>query len=127
MIQTNTYLNVIDNSGAKNVSCIKVSPGYKKRYATIGDIITVSVKNLRSKRRSTSKVKKGEVLKALVVRVNSKLTDFSGKTLKFFENSVVLLNNKNRLIGTRIFGILPKQFRYTKHFKIASLSAGLVF
>jgi len=84
MIQTNTYLNVIDNSGAKNVSCIKVAPGYKKRYASIGDIITVSVKNLRSKRRATSKVKKGEVLKALVVRTKSNLKDYSGKTLKFF-------------------------------------------
>lgn len=127
MIQSSTYLNVIDNSGAKNVYCIKVSPGYKKRYAYVGDIITVSVKNLRSKRRATSKVKKGEVLKALVVREKSQLKEYSGKTINFLENSVVLLNTKNRLIGTRIFGVLPKKFRYTKHFKIASLSAGLVF
>jgi len=111
----------------KNVSCIKVAPGYKKRYASIGDIITVSVKNLRSKRRATSKVKKGEVLKALVVRTKSNLKDYSGKTLKFFENSVVLLNNKNRLIGTRVFGVIPKIFRFTKHLKIASLSVGLIF
>lgn len=127
MIQTNTYLNVIDNSGAKNVSCIKVAPGYKKRYASIGDIITVSVKNLRSKRRATSKVKKGEVLKALIVRTKSNLKDYSGKTVNFFENSVVLLNNKNRLIGTRVFGVIPKIFRFTKHLKIASLSVGLIF
>ena len=127
MIQTNTYLNVIDNSGAKNVACIKVAPGYKKRYAAIGDIITVSVKNLRSKRRATSKVKKGEVLKALIVRTKSNLKDYSGKTLNFFENSVVLLNNKNRLIGTRVFGVIPKIFRFTKHLKIASLSVGLIF
>ena len=62
MIQNGTYLNVIDNSGAKNVCCIKVSSGYRNRYATIGDVIVVSVKNLRTKRRATSKVKKGEVL-----------------------------------------------------------------
>ena len=69
MIQNGTYLNVIDNSGAKKVYCIQVKGGYKKRYARIGDIITVSVKMLRTKRRATSKVKKGEVLKALIVNL----------------------------------------------------------
>jgi large subunit ribosomal protein L14 len=126
MIQNGTYLNVIDNSGAKVVYCIQVKGGYKKRYANIGDIITVSIKALRSKRRSTSKVKKGEVLKALVVRTKSGLTDYSNKSTKFFENSVILLNNNKRPIGTRIFGVLPKLFRYTKHLKIASLSSGLI-
>jgi large subunit ribosomal protein L14 len=84
MIQNGTYLNVIDNSGAKNVCCIKVSPGYRNRYASIGDVITVSVKNLRTKRRATSKVKKGEVLKALVVRTKAPVKDYSNKTLTFF-------------------------------------------
>ena len=64
MIQSGTYLNVVDNSGAKDICCIKVLPGYKRKYASVGDIIVVSVKSLRSKRRSTSKVKKGDVLKA---------------------------------------------------------------
>jgi|TARA_B110000967_G_scaffold188864_1_gene212067 large subunit ribosomal protein L14 len=126
MIQNGTYLNVIDNSGAKKVYCIQVKGGYKKRYARIGDIITVSVKMLRTKRRATSKVKKGEVLKALIVRTKCGLKDYSNKSISFFENSVILLNNNNRPIGTRIFGILPKFFRYTKHLKIASLSAGLI-
>ena len=126
MIQNGTYLNVIDNSGAKVVCCIKVKGGYKKRYARIGDILVVSIKNLRRKRKTTSKVKKGEVVKALVVRTKLGLKDYSNKYIKFFENSVILLNNNNRPICTRIFGVLPKFFRYTKHLKIASLSAGLI-
>ena len=96
MIQNGTYLNVIDNSGAKKVYCIQVKGGYKKRYARIGDIITVSVKMLRTKRRATSKVKKGEVLKALIVRTKCGLKDYSNKSISFFENSVILLNNNNR-------------------------------
>jgi len=124
---SNRYLfNVIDNSGARDVACIKVSSGYKRRYASIGDVVVVSIKRLRKKRRSASKVKKGEVSKALVVRTKSNNSDYSGKTLNFFENSVVLLNNQNRPIGTRIFGVLPKSFRYTKYLKIVSLSAGLI-
>ena len=78
MIQSGTYLNVVDNSGAKDVCCIKVSKGYRRRYAAIGDVITVSVKALRSKRKATSKVKKGDVVKALVVRTKTNQKDFSG-------------------------------------------------
>jgi len=126
MIQNGTYLNVIDNSGAKIVGCIQVKNGFKKRYASMGDIIVVSVKSLRNKRRITSKVKKGEVLKALIVRTKSSSKEYSNKSINFFENSVILLTNNNRPVGTRIFGVLPKFFRYTKHFKIASLSAGLI-
>ena len=126
MIQSGTYLNVIDNSGAKNVCCIKVMSGYRRRYANIGDLIVVSVKNLRTKRRSTSKIKKGEISKALVVRTKSKLNFFSGERLNFFENSVVLLNNQKKPIGSRIFGSLPKLFRYTKYLRLVSLSTGLV-
>ena len=126
MIQNGTYLNVIDNSGAKTVCCIQVKGGYKKRYANIGDTIIVSVKNLRRKRRSTSRVKKGDVLKALVVRTKCGLTDYSNKSIKFFKNYFILLNNNNRPFGTRIFGVLPKFFRYSKHLKIASLSSGLI-
>ena len=126
MIQNGTYLNVIDNSGAKIVGCIQVKNGFKKRYASMGDIIVVSVKSLRNKRRITSKVKKGEVLKALIVRTKSRIKESSNKSINFFENSVILLTNNNRPLGTRIFGVLPKFFRLTKHFKIASLSAGLI-
>lgn len=126
MIQKGTYLNVIDNSGAKLVGCIQVKKGFKKRYASIGDIVIVSIKALRNKRRSTSKVKKGEVVKALIVRTKVNINDYSKKSINFFENSVILLSNNNKPIGTRIFGVLPKFFRYTKHFKIVSLSAGLI-
>ena len=126
MIQSGTYLNVIDNSGAKDVCCIKVLPGYKRKYASIGDIIIVSVKSLRSKRRATSKVKKGDVMKALVVRTKVGHKDFSGKQLTFLENSAVLLNNQFKPLGTRVFGPVPKEFNYTKYLKVASLSAGSI-
>jgi large subunit ribosomal protein L14 len=126
MIQSGTYLNVIDNSGAKVASCIKVISGYRRRYAHIGDIITISIKSLRSKRRSVSKTKKGEVYKAVVVRTKTVKKSFCGDNLGFLENSAVLLNKQNKFIGTRIFGSVPKSFRYTKFLKIASLSLGLV-
>ena len=126
MIQSGTYLNVIDNSGAKDVCCIQVLAGYRRRYACAGDLIVVSVKNLRTKRRSSSKIKKGEVTRAIVVRTKSSLNHFSGESLNFFENSVVLLNNQNKPMGSRIFGSLPKLFRYTKHLRLVSLSSGLI-
>jgi large subunit ribosomal protein L14 len=126
MIQAGTYLNVIDNCGAKNVCCIKVLSGYRRRYANVGDLIIVSVKNLRTKRRSASKIKKGEVSKAVVVRTKSPIKNFSGESFNFFENSVVLLNNQKKPIGTRILGSLPKLFRYTKFLRLVSLSTGLV-
>ena len=128
MIQSGTVLNVIDNSGAKEVRCIKVLGGYRKRYAYIGDLIVVSVIALRTKRKISTKVKKGEVLKALLVRTKTPLKYFSGgECLHFFENSVVLLNNQHKPIGTRIFGSLPQKIRYTKHLRLASLSSGLIF
>ena len=102
MIQAGTYLNVIDNCGAKNVCCIKVLSGYRRRYANVGDLIVVSVKNLRTKRRSASKIKKGEVSKAVVVRTKSPIKNFSGESFNFFENTVVLLNNQKKPMGTRI-------------------------
>ena len=126
MIQAGTYLNVIDNCGAKNVCCIKVLSGYRRRYAKVGDLIVVSVKNLRTKRRSASKIKKGEVSKAIVVRTKSPIKNFSGESFNFFENSVVLLNNQKKPIGTRILGSLPKLLRYTKFLRLVSLSTGLV-
>jgi large subunit ribosomal protein L14 len=126
MIQVGTLLNVIDNSGARKASCIKVIPGYKRRYARIGDLIVVSIKSLRTKRKATSKTKKGEIYKALVVRTKPKQLTFSGESTAFLENSIILLNKQNKLIGTRIFGALPSSFRYTKFLRVVSLSAGLV-
>jgi large subunit ribosomal protein L14 len=120
MIQNGTYLNVIDNCGAKNVCCIKVSKGYRRRYAVIGDIITVSIKNIRKKRRSTSKIKKGDVIKALIVK-----TRFN-ESLAFNENGVVLITAQRKLLGTRIFGGIPQIFKYTKFLRLTSLCSGLI-
>jgi large subunit ribosomal protein L14 len=126
MIQKNSYLSVIDNSGAKKVACINIYLGYKKRYAHIGEVILVSVKSLRSKRRKTSKVKKGEVIKALILRTKINNSLYSGDTFTFFENSVLILNKKNKILGTRLFGVIPKLFRQTRFLKICSVSLGIV-
>ena len=127
MIQKGSKLNVIDNSGARFVCCIHVPRGYRRRYAFIGDSIIVSVKRLRNKRKLFSKVKKGEVIKALIVRTKNSLKSYSAENLGFKENSVVLFNKQNKLIGTRLFGIIPLTFRYTKYLKLVSLAAGLAY
>jgi len=127
MIQVGTYLNVQDNSGARSVLCIKVLKGYRSRYAFIGDLILVSIKKLRTKRRLLSKVKKGEILKALIIRTKKNFKTLKNGDYNFFtENSVVLINKQNKLIGTRIFGVLPRKLRYTKFFRMISLSAGVI-
>lgn len=126
MIQKGTLLNVIDNSGAKKVLCIHISSGYKHRYAGIGDSILVSVKSLRTKRKSTSKVKKGEVHKAIVLRVKNFYTSFYGDKFGFIENSVVLLNKQNKFFCTKVFGAIPKFFRFSKFLRLSSLSAGSI-
>lgn len=126
MIQTGTFLKVFDNSGAKTVFCIKVLSGYKRRYAYTGDKIIVSIKKLRNKRRVFSKVKKGEIHTALIIKIKKKYKFIYGDTLSFFENGVILLNKQNKLIGTRIFGALPKFFRYTKYLKLLFLSSGII-
>ena len=126
MVQNGTYVNVVDNSGAKTALCIKVLSGFRRRYGNIGDTIMVSIKSLRVKRRSVSKTKKGEIYKAVIIRTKSIKTFFSGDNIRFFENSIVLLNKQNKFLGTRIFGSVPRFFRYTKFLKIASLSSGLV-
>ena len=126
MIQIGSYLNVIDNSGAKKVACIRINASCKKRYAYDGDNIVVSVKSLRSTRRLFSKVKKGEVLNALIITTKKEKKDFFSNNYSFFENSAILLTKQNKLIGTRVFGGLPKSFRFTKYMKILSLSSGTI-
>tara|TARA_B110000305_G_C19246880_1_gene542784 strand:+ start:274 stop:657 length:384 start_codon:yes stop_codon:yes gene_type:complete len=125
MIQKGTFLKVIDNSGAKNVCCIRIVSNQKYRYAYTGDILLVSVKKLRAKRRFASKVKKGELIRALVVRTKKKNSYFSGDGLSFFENSVILLKKNNKLIGTRIFGLLPRSLRYSQYMRLLALCAGI--
>ena len=122
MIQNGTYLNVIDNSGAKIVGCIQVKNGFKKRYASMGDIIVVSVKSLRNKRRITSKVKKGEVYNAVVVRTRSGVRRPDGSLIRFDGNAAVLLDAKQEPIGTRIFGPVTRELRNEKFMKIVSLA-----
>jgi large subunit ribosomal protein L14 len=118
MIQMQTMLNVADNSGAKKVCCIKVLGGSKRRYASIGDIIVVSVKEAIP----NSKVKKGEVMKAVVVRTAKEVRRPDGTYLKFDDNSAVLINNQMEPIGTRIFGPVARELRAKKFMKIVSLA-----
>jgi large subunit ribosomal protein L14 len=126
MIKTGTYLNVCDNSGAKKVYCIKLLSDSKRVYSYLGDLILVSVKKLRKKRKNTSKVQKGDLCKALIVHTKTKINNQSGISHFYFDNSVVLLNKQNKLIGTRILSPLASKFRYTRFFKLISLSLVLI-
>lgn len=118
MIQTETVLNVADNSGAKRVLCIKVLGGSRRRYARVGDIIVVSVKEAIPR----AKVKKGEVLKAVVVRTIKELRRMDDTSVRFDENSAVLLSNNGEPIGTRIFGPVARELRAKGYMKIVSLA-----
>jgi len=127
MIQQRTILRVADNSGAKTVRFIKVLGGFKQRYAHLGDTIVVSVQELRNKKKKNSKIKKGEVYRALVIRTKIfyKYKDNSLRT-KFNENAVVLLNKNETPIGTRIIGPLPKILKRKRFQKFISISSGLI-
>ncbi len=118
MIQAETRLTVADNSGAKTVYCIKVIGGSKRRYATIGDVIIVSVKEAIP----NAKVKKGDVLKAVVVRTKKEIRRADGSFIRFDDNSAVLINNNREPIGTRIFGPVARELRGRRFMKIISLA-----
>ena len=122
MIQQQTVLNVSDNSGAKLVKCIKVLGGLKKKIANVGDIIVVSVFKLRNKSKKSSKVKKGEVLKALIIRTKSKKYKSDGSYVWFGNNSVSLLNKQNKPIGSRVLGPFSTNTLSDNFFKIVSTS-----
>lgn len=126
MIQQRTVLRVSDNSGAKTVRCIKVLGGFKKKIASLGDIIVVSVQQLRNKSKNTSKVKKREVCKALIIRTKSGYKSISGFKSVFAENAVVLINKQGNPIGTRILGPIPRVLLKKKFQKFISISSGLV-
>ena len=126
MIQQQTILKVADNSGAKTVKCIKVLGGFKKKTAKLGDTIIISVQSLRNKAKYTSKVSKGEVYKALIVRTKKKYLIKDGFTINFFENSVSLLNKQNKPIGTRILGPLTKKLKKKKFNKLINISPGFI-
>ena len=119
MIQTQTFLDVADNSGARRVMCIKVLGGSHRRYAGVGDIIKVSVKDAIPR----GKVKKGQVMTAVVVRTKKGVRRPDGSLIKFDDNAAVLLNNQQAPIGTRIFGPVTRELRGEKFMKIISLAS----
>ena len=118
MIQAESVLDVADNSGARKVLCIKVLGGTRRKYASIGDIIVVSVKEAIP----NAKVKKGDVMKAVVVRVRKDIRRPDGSVIRFDRNAAVLINNQAEPVGTRIFGPVPRELRAKNHMKIISLA-----
>ncbi|HRE60700.1 MAG TPA: 50S ribosomal protein L14 [Micropepsaceae bacterium] len=118
MIQSTSHLEVADNSGAKRVMCIKVLGGSRRRYASVGDIIVVSVKDAIPRGR----VKKGEVMKAVIVRTAHPVRRPDGSVIRFDRNAAVLINNQGEPVGTRIFGPVTRELRAKNHMKIVSLA-----
>ena len=118
MIQATTVLDVADNSGAKRVFCIKVLGGSRRRYATVGDVIIVSVREAIP----NAKVKKGEVARAVVVRTAKEIARNDGTLIRFDDNSAVLISKENEPIGTRIFGPVARELRAKRFMKIVSLA-----
>jgi len=118
MIQTESRLKAADNSGAKELLCIRVLGGTRRRYATIGDVIVVSVKEAMP----NSKVKKGDVMRAVVVRTTKEIRRPDGSYIKFDENSAVLITPQNEPVGTRIFGPVARELRAKNFMKIVSLA-----
>jgi large subunit ribosomal protein L14 len=126
MIQQQTILKVSDNSGAKTVKCIKILGGFKKKNAKLGDIIVVSIKQLRNKDKKISKVVKGGVYHALIIKTKNKYKKKDGSLIFFKENSVSLLNKSGKPIGTRILSPFPKPLKKKKFLKFISISKGLI-
>ncbi|MCS7279614.1 MAG: 50S ribosomal protein L14 [Thermodesulfobacteriaceae bacterium] len=118
MIQQQTYLNVADNSGAKSLMCIRVLGGSGRRYGTVGDIIVASVKEALP----NSKVKAGDVVKAVIVRTKKEVLRSDGSSIRFDENAAVLINQYKEPIGTRIFGPVARELRAKGFMKIISLA-----
>jgi len=118
MIQMQTILEAADNSGAKKLACIKVLGGSKRRYASLGDVIIVSVKEAIP----NAKVKKGDVMRAVIVRTHKEVRRVDGSYIKFDDNSAVLITPQNEPVGTRIFGPVARELRAKKFMKIISLA-----
>jgi len=118
MIQSESHLEVADNSGARRVQCIKVLGGSKRRYAKVGDVIVVTIKEAIPRGR----VKKGEVMKAVVVRTAKDIQRSDGTTIRFDSNAAVLINAQGEPIGTRIFGPVTRELRAKNYMKIISLA-----
>lgn len=121
-----TVLKVVDNSGAKTVRCFKVTGGFKKKVAKLGEIIIVSVQKLRNKQKKIIKIKKGEIYRALIVRTKVGYFQKDGSQTLLYENSVILLNKQNNPIGTRVLGPLPKFLNKKRFQKMILMSSGLI-
>lgn len=127
MIQIQTLLKVADNSGGKLVRCLKIlKKGAKTRYGSVGDVIVLSVQQIRSKNKITSKVKKGDVLHGIIIKTRTNIRRSSGISICFSSNSVVLLNKQMKPLATRVLGVVPKELRNNKFSKIISLSSGTI-
>ncbi|MCP4933945.1 MAG: 50S ribosomal protein L14 [bacterium] len=122
MIQMQTNLDVADNSGARRVQCIKVLGGSKRKYASVGDIIVVTVKEAIPR----GKVKKGQVMKAVVVRTAHPVRRTDGSSIRFDRNAAVMINAQGEPVGTRIFGPVTRELRGRKHMKIVSLAPEVI-
>ena len=122
MIQMQSLLKIADNSGARSVMCIKVLGGSKRRYANIGDVIKVAIREAIP----TGKVKKGQVVDALIVRTKKVVRRRDGSLIKFDENAAVLINAQKAPIGTRVFGPVTRELRDGKHMKILSLAPEVI-
>lgn len=122
MIQSFTRMNVADNSGAKELMCIKILGGSHRRYASVGDVVVASVK----KAIPNGKVKKGEVVKAVIVRTKKEVRRDNGSSVRFDDNAAVILDGKKEPIGTRIFGPVGREIRYANFMKIVSLAPEVV-
>lgn len=122
MIQMQTRLDVADNSGARSVMCIKVLGGTRRKYASIGDIIVVTVKDASP----NSKVKKGDIMKAVIVRTKKEINRNDGSYIRFDNNSAVLINPQNEPVGTRIFGPVARELRAKNFMKIISLAPEVI-
>jgi large subunit ribosomal protein L14 len=117
---------VTDNSGAKTVKCIKVLNGFKRRFAMLGDTIVVSVQKLRNRAKLSSKVQKGEVYKAIIIRTKKKVIKKDGTLVFFQSNAVSLVNKQGKPLASRIIGPMPKAFKKRKKIKFATLSSGFI-
>ena len=122
MIQTQTILEIADNSGARKVMCIKVLGGSKRRYARVGDIIKVAIKEAIP----TGRVKKGQVAEALVVRTKKDIKREDGSSIRFDDNAAVLVNTQKQPIGTRIFGPVSRELRSKDFMRIISLAPEVI-
>lgn len=123
MIQQQSILKVSDNSGAKTAKCIKVLGGFKRKFAEAGDIIVVSIQQLRNRSKNTSKVRKGEIYKAVIIRTKKRIKNKENTFTVFNDNAISLLNKQNNPIATRIMGPVSKKLK-NKHTKFTNISAG---